>query len=162
MRSFLLSAGVVVSVVLSSVSLGYQLKGGARNGAATFAKYAALPARESELDHRLELADVQMIRESLPMRNGIGYPRVWGMSADNSRVVIRMHVSEQDLPSNHDQLQKALIGAAYDAIIGVSIQFGKDELSSKDITVEFQSIERMLHEKDTIYAVFSNEELTFH
>lgn len=160
MKSSLLSAGVLVSLLLSSVSLAYQLSKN-NKAASKFEKYA-VPARLTELQHKLELADVAMIRETSPMRDGIGIPRVWGLRDEDGHVGIRIFVSEKNLPSSYDERKKAMEGAAEEAAFSVISQFGKNEISLDDITVEFKSIENLVRENNRNYAIFSNGELTFH
>jgi hypothetical protein len=155
----LLTIGVFVSMFLSSVSLAFQVKNS--RPSSKFEKYN-LPAKQTELQHKLELADVNMIQEMSPMRQGIGIARVWGMTDQNSHVVARIVVSEKDLPSGYDERKKALEEAADEVAFSVIPQFGKGEISLDEITVEFRSIENMVRNSDKNYAIYSNGELTFH
>jgi hypothetical protein len=159
MKSRLLSAFVLVSILLSSASLAYQIKNS--RSSSRFAKYN-VPLKQTELEHKLELADVNMIQEMSPMRQGIGIARVWAMTDNNSHVVVRIFVSEKNLPSGYDERKKAIEEAAYEAAFAVTSQFGKDEISLSEVSVEFRSIEDMVHNNSKNYAIFANGELTFH
>lgn len=160
-KSSLLTAGVLISLLVSSVSLGFQLSKGRNKVVTKFDKYY-VPAQVTELEHRLELADVQMIRQMSPFQYGMSLPQVFGPPKEDGRIHILFTVSEKDLPSSYDERKLALISAADLAAKAVMVQFEKNEVTMKDITVEFQSWENMGHGIQQNYAVFSNGELTFH
>lgn len=155
----ILTIGVLISMLLSSASLAYQLKNS--KPLSKFGKYN-VQLSQTELEHKLELADVRMIQEMSPMQQGISIGRVWGMTDQNKHVVVRIFVSEKYLPSGYDERKKAMEEAAYEAAFAVIGQFDKDEVSLNDVSVAFRSIENMVHNSDKDYAVFANGELTFH
>ena len=42
----------------------------------------------------------------MPTHDGISIPEVWGLSDDDSHVIVRVFVSEKDLPSSFDRRRK--------------------------------------------------------
>jgi len=150
---------VGVSLLLSSLSLGFQLN--KNRPAPRFERYR-VPARTTELEHKLELAEIEMIREMTPMRNGIGFARVWRVSDDDSHIFVRVLVSDKGLPSNYEERKELLESTAEEVALSVGMQFEKNEVKLNDVTVEFKSFADLARNNDTTYAVFSNGELTFH
>jgi len=160
MKTSLLSAGVLISFSLSSISLGYQITKN-NKAASKFEKYQ-VPAHLTELEHKFQLADVVMIRDIFPFQKGIGLPWVFGTSEDGNHIIVRIIVTEKELPSDYNERKDAMETAAAGAVGAVLAQFGKGEVSLNDVVVEFISIENILHNTDKSYAIFSNGELTLH
>jgi hypothetical protein len=154
----LLTVGVLISLLLSSISLAYQVKS---KTPSKFEKYM-VPDRQTELEHKLERADVRMIQDMSPMYQGLSIGKVWGVSDQNRQVIVRILVSEKQLPEGYDERKKAMQIAAIEAAASVVGQFEKDEVSYNDVRVEFRSIDDLVRNNDKNYAVYSNGELTFH
>jgi len=156
---------LVVALILSSFSLALQLKS-VRN-APLFDKYL-VPARISDYDYRRILADEGMIQDSHIMDNGIGLPRVFGLSDDHQHIICRVFVSEKDLPKSHDEQKKVLEQTAWMTIGNVVSAFDLGSLADKPtlhaVKVEFRSIEDMVKKgaEAENYAEFSDGQLTFH
>jgi hypothetical protein len=67
-RNTLLTVGVVLSLPLASVSLAFQITKGK---ASKFGRYR-YPANITELDRRVMLGDMGILRGRIPMTDGIG------------------------------------------------------------------------------------------
>jgi len=128
--------------------------------ASKFDKYK-IPAHITELDHRFTLANMAMVRNLTPMHDGISIPEVWGLSDDDSHVIVRVFVSEKDLPSRYDSRKNAFEETATGAAAMVTAQFNAG-IHLNDIIVEFMSIEGAVHNSNKDYAIYKNGELTFH
>ena len=155
---------IVLALLLSSLSLGLQLK--TARATPFFDKYL-LPARISDLDYRTLQANNEIIQNSWIMNDGLGLPRVWGLSDDHQRIICRVDVSEKDLPKSHEEQKKVLEQTALSAVSGVYGVFGLGKLGDKAATnavkVEFMSIDSFAKEgKPKAYAEFSDGQLTFH
>jgi hypothetical protein len=154
---------LVLALVLSSLSLGLQLK----NVRTTplFDKYL-VPARISDYDYRKVLADTRMIQDSAIMNNGVGVPFVFRLSDDHQRIICRVDVSEKDLPKSHDEQKKVLDQTAWMAVGDVASAFDlvEDKSMPHAVKVEFRSIEGMVKKgaEAENYAEFSDGQLTFH
>jgi len=156
----------LLALVISSLSLALQLKG--QKPVPPLEKFV-VPARMSELDHRTERADVQMIRDSIVMRRGIGVPFIREITDDHQHIVVRVLVSEEDLPKSYDERKKALLGTALNSWITVASEFDlkvdlKTSSAKNIVIVQFVSISDLVKEAnaDKIYAEFRGGELTFH
>ena len=154
---------LVLALVLSSLSLGLQLK----NVRTTplFDKYL-VPARISDYDYRKVLADTRMIQDSSIMNNGVGVPYIFSLSDDHQHIICRVDVSEKDLPKSHDEQKKVLDQTAWMAVGDVALAFDlvEDKSMPHAVKVEFRSIEQMFNKsaQPGNYAEFSDGQLTFH
>jgi len=70
----------LLALVVSLLSLALQLRG--QKPVPPLEKFM-VPARLNELGHRMERADVLMIRESILMRKGIGVPFIREITDDH-------------------------------------------------------------------------------
>ncbi len=158
------TAMLVLALLLSSLSLGLQLK--MARATPPFEKYLGT-ARISELDYRTLRADNEIVQNSWIMNDGLGLPHVWGLSDDHQQIICRVDVSEKDLPKSHEEQKKLLEGAALSATSGVYSAFDLDKVGDKAAThavkVEFVSIDSLAKEgKVVAYAEFNDGQLTFH
>ena len=154
---------VVLALLLSSLSLALQLKS---KPTSLFDKYSG-PARMSEYEYRTNLADQHMMKEAIPMQNGVGVPFVRQLSDDHQRILCRAMVSEEYLPKAYNERRVALLKTAYDAVGAVTSEFElSDDVASRAVKVEFVSIEEAAKgaksEKGKVYAEFNDGDLTFH
>ena len=96
----------LLALVISSLALALQLKG--QKPVPPLEKFM-VPARLTDLDRRIERADVRMIRDSTVMRNGIGVPFIREITNDHQHMIVRVLVSEENLPKTYDERKKALL-----------------------------------------------------
>jgi hypothetical protein len=154
---------LVLALVLSSLSLGLQLKN--VRTAPLFDKYL-VPARMSDYDYRKVLADTRMIQDSAIMNNIVGVPYVFRLTDDHQRIICRVDVSEKDLPKSHDEQKKVLDQTAWMAVGDVASAFDlvEDKSMPHAVKVEFRSIEGMVKKgaEAENYAEFSDGQVTFH
>jgi len=152
----------LLALVISSFSLALQLRG--QKPVPPLEKFM-VPARLSELDHRMERADVLMIRESIVMRRGIGVPFIREITDDGQHIIVRALVSEEDLPKAYDERKKALFDTAALSLAMVASEF---DLESRTVTnvviVQFVSVGATIKELNAgkTYAEYRGGELTFH
>jgi hypothetical protein len=152
----------LLALVISLLSLALQLRG--QKPVSPLEKFT-VPARMSELEHRLERADVLLIRESIVMRNGIGIPFIREITPDMQHIIVRALVSEEDLPKAHEERKKVLLNTALLSVGTVGSEFDlKFPSSTNAVTVQFISITDMVKQADTdkTYAEYKGGELTFH
>src|SRR5438445_8747333 len=97
----------LLALVISLLSQSLQLRG--QKPVPPLEKFM-VPAQLSELEHRMERADIRLIRDSIVMRNGIGIPFIREISADHQHAIVRVLVSEEDLPKNYDERKQAVLG----------------------------------------------------
>jgi hypothetical protein len=153
MKASVPSAIALTALLLSSLSLALQLHKDKTES--KFDKYL-VPAKLTELQYRLDKANIQVISARLPLDRGVMVPFVRKMSDDRKHVFMRAIVSDQDLPPRPEERKKVLYQTGLFAAMAVMGQFDDGEVSLNDITVEFCSIGC---EKN--YAVFDKGELTF-
>ena len=110
----------VVALALSLVSLGFQ----AHNAkpAARFDKFM-VPASITEFDYNVLAANQQMIQNSMIVQKGMAAPFVMKVTDDHQRLIVRVDVSEEDLPKGYDERKKALLLKATMAVGVVITQF---------------------------------------
>jgi hypothetical protein len=152
----------LLALAISSLSLALQLRG--QKPAPPLEKFLA-PARLTELERRMERADVRMIRESAAMRDGIGVPFIREITSDHQRIIVRVMVSEDYLPTNHDAQKKALLETAELSVFTVASEFDLESPAATNVvSVQFLSIQKMVHGVDahSIYAEYRGGELMFH
>jgi hypothetical protein len=158
---------VVTSLLLSIASLAFQVAKPKPKPAPVFEKYFG-PATISEFDYHVMRVDEDMTRNSMVMLKGIAAPFIRKLSDDRQRVIVRVLVSEEDLPKAYDERKAALLHTAYSAASSVYSEFdlNPDQKGFSAVTVEFMSIEQLVKGKDSNkakpYAEFTNDELTFH
>src|SRR3974390_1841685 len=99
------NAMLVTALVLSILSLGLQVR--SSKAVPFFDKYLR-PAQISEFDYRVIQFHEQTMHEATEMRNGIGPPFIKKLSDDHKRLIVRILVSEEDLPTGFDARKKAL------------------------------------------------------
>jgi len=146
----------LLALVISSLSLALQLRG--QKPVPPLEKFM-VPARLTELEHRMERADVQMIRDSTVMRNGMSVPFIREVTTDHQHIIVRVLISEDDLPKNYDERKKALFGTAVSSSLDVGSEFDLDfSKSNSVVTVQFISLRTL----DKTYAEYKGGELTFH
>ena len=146
----------LLALVISSLSLALQLRG--QKPVPPLEKFM-VPAQLSELEHRMERADIRLIRDSIVMRNGIGIPFIREISADHQHAIVRVLVSEEDLPKNYDERKKAVLGTAMSSCLDVGWEFDVDfPKSTSIVTVQFISLGTL----SKTYAEYKGGELTFH
>ncbi len=153
MKASLSSAVAMIALLLSSLSLALQLH--KDKTASKFDKYA-IPAKLTELQYRLDKANIQLISARVPLDRGVMVPFVRKMSDDRKHIFMRAIVSDQDLPSRPEDRKKVLYETGLFAAATVIGQFDEGEVSLNDVTVEFCPIGC-----DKNYAVFDKGELTF-
>ena len=151
----------LLALVISSLSLALQLRG--QKPVPSLEKFM-VPAQLNDLGHRLERADVQMIRDSIVMSKGIGVPFIREITGDHQHLVVRAFVSEQDLPKDYDQRKKEMIMTALLAQSAIALELDLEYSSAaKLVIVQFVSIQGFSKGKpDKIYAEFRDGEMTFH
>ncbi len=152
----------LLALVISSLSLALQLSG--QKPVPPLEKFM-VPARLNELDHRMERADVRMIRGSIVMRQGIGVPFIREITDDYQHIIVRVLVSEEDLPKTYDARKKALFETAALSLAMVASEFDLESRTVANvITVQFVSIGATIRELNAgkTYAEFRGGELTFH
>jgi len=152
----------LLALVISLLSLALQLRG--QKPVPPLEKFM-VPAQLNELDHRMERADVRMIRDSTLTRNGVGVPFIREITGDHQRIIIRALVSEQDLPQAYDERKKALLETAVLSLATVASEFDlKFSSATNVVTVQFVSTKDILKEANVekTYAEYKGGELTFH
>ncbi len=154
---------IAAALLLSILSLAFQVA--KRKPAPIFEKYL-VPASVSDFDYRVMRAQESMTREAIAMRDGIGVPFIRELGADHQRIIVRVFVSEKDLPKTYDERKKALLMTGFGAAASVlsEFDFKLDPEDYHAVTVEFMSIEQLVKDsaKGKPYAEFANGELTFH
>jgi hypothetical protein len=147
----------VVALALSLVSLGFQ----AHNAkpAARFDKFMG-PASISEFDYRVMTANQEMIQNSMILQEGMAAPFVYKVTDDHQRLIVRVDVSEKDLPSGYDERKKALLLKATMAVGVVIAQF--DSATRDAVSVEFMTFDQIVKGDKKPYAEYVKGELTFH
>jgi hypothetical protein len=146
----------LLAIVISLFSLALQLRG--QKPIPPLEKFM-VPAQVSELERRMERADMSLIRDSIVMRNGIGVPFIREIAADHQHAIVRVLVSEKDLPKNYDERRKELLETAMLSSIDVGSEFDLDfPRSNSVVTVQFISLGTL----DKTYAEYKGGELTFH
>ncbi len=146
----------MLALVISSLSLALQLRG--QKPVPPLEKFM-VPAQLNDLGHRLERADVQMIRDSVVMSNGISIPFIREMTGDHQHLIVRAFVSEQNLPKDYDQRKKEMITTALLAQTDIASELDLEYSSAaKLVIVQFVSLRKL----DKIYAEFRDGEMTFH
>lgn len=155
----------VLAVLLSSLSLGFQMR--KTRPVSHFDKYL-VPAQISDYEYRRIVADQQMIKDSIVMRNGIGVPFVRELSDDHQQIVCRALVSEPDLPKSYDARKQALLETAWLAVGDAASEFDldiSDKATIHTVRVEFLSIQALTKggnpTKERSYAAFTDGELVF-
>jgi hypothetical protein len=152
----------LLALVISLFSLALQLRG--QKPVPPLEKFM-VPARLSELEHRMERADVRLIRDATLSRNGIGVPFMREITDDHQRIIVRVLVSEEGLPQAYDERKKALMETALSSLSTVASEFDLKFSSAMNVvTVQFLSTKEMLREvnADKMYAEYKGGELTFH
>ncbi|SRR6266581_498987 len=152
----------LLALVISSLSLGLQLKG--QKPLPPLEKFM-VPARLTELNHRMERADMLMIRNSIVMRNGIGVPFVREITDDYEHIVVRALVSEKDLPKTYDERKEALMDTVALSITLVASEFDLESRTvTKVVSVQFVSTSATIRELNAgkTFAEYKGGELTFH
>jgi len=153
----------LLALVLSSLALALQLKG--QKPVPPLEKFM-VPARMTDLDRRMERADVRMIRDSTVMRNGIGVPFIREITNDHQHMIVRVLVSEENLPKTYDERKKALFASAFESVSTIAAEFDLQFPSPavNVVTVQFVSITDIVKgaNADKTYAEYRGGELTFH
>jgi hypothetical protein len=155
---------LVTAVLLSTLSLALQLK---KLKPAPLLDQFMVPAKTTELQHRIENADREMIRDAMVTRQGIGVPFVHHISDDHEQVYIHIFVSEEDLPKSYDDRKSAMMNAAWVAFGDVAHELDlniEKEAKQQHIIVRFFAISDLIKdsEKAKPYAEFKAGELSFH
>jgi len=153
MKTSVSSVVAVVALLVSSGSLALQLR--RDKTVAKFDKYL-VPANLTELQYRLDQANIQIISARASLDRGVMLPSVRKISDDHKHILMRATISEEDLPSRADDRKKVLYETGLFAAMAVMGQFDEGELSLNDITVEFCPIGCKKN-----YAVFDKGELAF-
>jgi hypothetical protein len=147
---------VLFALIISSFSLALQVRG--QKPVPPLEKFM-VAARLSELDHRTERADVRLIRDSTLMNKGVGVPFIQEVTNDHQRIIVRVLVSEEDLPKTYDERKKELLGAALSSVGVVGSEFDLEfSKATSLVTVQFISLASL----DKTYAENKGGELTFH
>jgi hypothetical protein len=152
----------LLAFVISLLSLALQLRG--QKPVPPLEKFM-VPLRLSELEHRMERADVRLIRDSALTRNGIGVPFMRAITDDHQRIIVRVLVSEEGLPQAYDERKKALMETALLPLSTVASEFDLKFSSAMNVvTVQFLNTKDILREvnADKMYAEYKGGELTFH
>ncbi len=153
----------LLALVISSLSLGLQLRG--QKPVPPLEKFM-VPARPNELEHRMELADMLLIRDSIVMRDGIGVPFIREKTNDHQHIIVRALVSEDYLPKAYDERKKALFARAFESVSTVATEFDLQFPSAavNVVTVQFVSITDIVKgaNADKTFAEYKGGELTFH
>jgi hypothetical protein len=154
----------LLALFVSLVSLGSQLKGS--KSATHFDKFL-VPAKLSDFQHRLELANLDAVRErqDYTMWSGMGTPMVVGLTDDHKKIIVRVPILESDLPREHAGLENALHSVAYTAQLSVALNFDlTTEEASHVVLVQFWRIANPEHVKgwSPLYAEFADDKVTFH
>lgn len=146
----------MIAIVISSLSLALQLRG--QKPVPPLEKFM-VPAQLSELERRMERADALLIRDSIVMSNGIGVPFIREITADHQHAIVRVLVSEKDLPKNYDERKKELLSTAMLSSIDVGSEFDLEFPKSNSVViVQFMSLGSL----GKTYAEYKDGELTFH
>jgi len=110
-----------------------------------------------------------MIRDSAAMLDGFGIPFVKDLSNDHQRIIVRVLVSEKDLPRNYEERKYALLVKATSAVgtVGRAFELSfEDKSATHAVKVEFVSIQELVKATDPkqakTYAEFQDGELTSH
>lgn len=152
----------VVALALSLLSLGFQAH--KAKPAARFDKFV-VPASISEFDYKAMQADQQMIRNAIEAKDGIGVPFVRKITDDRQRIVVRVLISEQSLPTGYDARKKALYTTAQYAAFLVASEFGLTDHGIQQVNdtvlVEFIELSK-LPQDDKPYAEYVRGELIVH
>lgn len=151
----------VLALALSLVSLGFQVQ--KAQPTARFDKFMG-PASISDFDYRVMVANQQMIRNAIGLRNGIGVPFVKEVADDHQRLMAWVIVSEEDLPKGYDARKKALRSTAIGAVSVVAPKFdlGSEQMKDGAVSVEFWSVEKLAKEDKKPYAEYVKGELVIH
>jgi hypothetical protein len=150
----------LLALVISTLSLALQLRG--QKPVQPLEKFM-VPAQLNDLGQRLERADVRMIRDSIAMSQGVGVPFIREITADHQHLIVRVFVSEQELPRLFDQRQQLLITTALLAQTDIASELDLEYSSAaKLVIVQFVSIQAGKGKLDKTYAEFRGGELTFH
>src|SRR5437867_2992481 len=147
---------VMLALLLSSVSLALQLK--KPKPAPTLEKFL-VPA--AELNLRMVIANQEMIRGSLAMRDGMGVPYIRRFTDDNQHIIVWVLVREEDLPKLYDERKKVLSDTAMSAFTWVASAFDlkfEDHSTSEIVIVQFISIRDLASDNNKVYAEFKNGE----
>ena len=155
---------VAAALLFSSLSLALQLR--QSRPAPIFDKFA-VPAAVSDFEYRATNANIMMIRDAAPLYEGAGIPFIRQLSDDHQTIVIRVLVSEKELPKSYEERKNVLLTKAVNSAGDVGGAFDLNFASKATmhaVRVEFVSIHDLVdnptHPK--IYAEWKDEELTFH
>ena len=153
---------LIIALLLSSLSLALQLK----KPASPLDRFM-VPATLSELDYRRDKANVDMLRDTTAMRDGVGVPFIWDITDDHQHIIVRVFVSEKGLPKSFDERKEALSSVAWPAYGSVVSAFDlkfEDPRTPAMVAVQFMSIGDLVKDssKAQPYAEFRNGQLTFH
>jgi hypothetical protein len=153
-------------LLLSSLALALALQLKTSKPSPIFDKFA-VPAAISEFEYRATSANIPMIRDAAPMYEGVGIPFIKQLSSDHQTVVIRVLVSEKELPKDYEERKKVLLIKAANSVADVAAAFDLnlgDKAAIHAVRAEFVSIHDLVdnptHPK--IYAEWKDEERTFH
>ena len=152
----------LVALVISSLSLALHLRG--QKLLPPLEKFL-VPARMSELDHRMERADVRLIRDSTLMHNGVAVPFIHEITDDHQHIVVRVLVLEKDLPKAYEERKQTLSETAMLSLADVASEIDLKVSSARNVViVQFVSIEDLAKNVNTdkTYAEYKGGELTFH
>jgi hypothetical protein len=152
---------VAAPLLISSFSLAWQIRSQQRPS-----KMSAylVPARMTELDRKMELAQIEMIRHTALSSEGMGIPWVNTVNPDDDSVVIRVDVSQANLPQAHDKQREKLLFTAVFAVLSVTDQFDtqKHEIGADNVEVIFVDLMASVKSgKQQIFATYKNGELSF-
>lgn len=162
MRNVKVATLAVTSVLISSLSLAWQIH--SQKAPSKMAAYL-VPARMTELDRKMELAQIEMIRHAALSSEGLGIPQVLRVNPDDDSIVIQVDVWPADLPQAHDKQREKLLGTAVFAVGSVTDQFDtqKHEITADNVEVIFLDLMASVKSgKRQIFATYKNDELSFH
>ncbi|GAC1427911.1 MAG: hypothetical protein NVS1B11_18130 [Terriglobales bacterium] len=162
MRNANVATLAVASMLFSSFSLAWQIH--TQKRPSKMSAYL-VPARITELERKMEQAQIEMTRNAALTGEGLGIPSIYKVNPDEDSVVIQVEVLPASLPQAHDKQRQKLLGSAVFAVGSVTDQFDKQkpEITADNVEVIFLDLGASVDSgKRQIFATYKNHELSFH
>ena len=96
--------GIILSVFMSAAALALQVKSESPFWGRFFRPLQS--SQITEADYRGLRANLKMLSEFVPMRNGIGSPFIDGYSDDRNKIIVSVPVSSESFPTGFEDRKK--------------------------------------------------------
>jgi rRNA processing protein Krr1/Pno1 len=104
-----------------------------------------------------------MILDNAPMQEGMSIPFVVKLTDDHQKLIVRVDVSEKDLPRGYDERKNALLLKAMEVVGAIGSSFDVDTTQYMDaVSVEFVTFEHLVKKDKRPYAEYVKGELIIH